>query len=117
MRDDRAYLEHILQCIRKIQEDVKGGRNQFFASHTISDAVIRNLQVLAESAKRLSDEVKSVHPEIEWASIAGLRNILVHAYFEVDLDVVWGIVNSDLPRLKAAVLAMLGGNEPEAPPA
>ncbi len=108
MRDDRVYLEHILQCIRKIQDDVKGGRDQFFASHTINDAVIRNLQVLAESTKRLSDEVKSARPEIEWASIAGLRNVLVHAYFEVDLNVVWGIVNTDLPRLKEAVLAMLG---------
>ena len=116
MKDDRAYLQHILQCVRKIEEDVKAGRDQFFASHTISDAVIRNLQVLAESTKRLSDEIKSACPEIEWASIAGLRNVLVHAYFEVDLAVVWGIVKSDLPRLKATVLTMLDRNEPESPP-
>jgi uncharacterized protein with HEPN domain len=88
MKDDRAYLQHVLRCIRKIEEDVKGGHDQFFASHTISDAVIRNLQILAESTKRLSDEVKAAHPEIEWASIAGLRNVLVHAYFDVDLEVV-----------------------------
>ena len=117
MKDDRTYLQHILQCVRKIEEDVKAGRDQFFASHTISDAVIRNLQILAESTKRLSDEVKAAHPEIEWASIAGLRNVLVHAYFDVDLEVVWGIVKSDLPRLKTAVLTMLGRDEPEASPA
>jgi len=108
MKDDRAYLQHILECIRKIEEDVKGGRNAFFSSHTISDAVIRNPQVLAESTKRLSDELKSAHGEIEWASIAGLRNVLVHAYFDVDLEVVWGIVHVDLPRLKQAILPILG---------
>ena len=116
MRDDVAYLQHILQCIRKIEEDVKGGRDHFFVSHTTSDAVIRNLQVLAESTKRLSHDLKSAHPEIEWANIAGLRNVLVHAYFDVDLDVVWGIVKSDLPTLKRTVVAMLGQIESEAPP-
>lgn len=112
MKDDRAYLQHILECIRKIDEDVKGGRDLFFASHTISDAVIRNLQVLAESTKRLSDELKSAQPEIEWASIAGLRNVLVHAYFDVDLEVVWGIVQADLPRLRQAILTILGSASP-----
>jgi uncharacterized protein with HEPN domain len=116
MRDDRAYLQHIRECIRRIQEDVNGGRDQFFTSHTIQDAVIRNLQTLAESTKRLSDEIKLADPEIEWASIAGLRNVLVHGYFEVDLEVVWGIVQADLPKLKQVVLAMLGRHELEAPP-
>ena len=107
MRDDRAYLLHILQCIERIEEDVGGGRDLFFASHTLQDAVIRNLQVLAESTKRLSDEVKVKNAEIEWASIAGLRNVLVHAYFEVNLDTVWRIVESDLPGLKKAVIATI----------
>jgi uncharacterized protein with HEPN domain len=67
---------------------------------------------LAESTKRLSDELKSAHREIEWASIAGLRNVLVHAYFDVDLEVVWGIVQVDLPRLKQAILPILGSLSP-----
>lgn len=112
MKDDRAYLQHILECIRKIEEDVQGGRAPFFASHTISDAVIRNLQVLAQSTKRLSDELKSAHREVEWASIAGLRNVLVHAYFDVGLEAVWGIVQADLPRLKQAILTILGSVSP-----
>ncbi|HYV07865.1 MAG TPA: HepT-like ribonuclease domain-containing protein [Blastocatellia bacterium] len=89
MKDDLAYLAHISECIRRIQEDVNGGRDEFFASHTIQDAVIRNLQTLSESTKRLSSEIKAANPEIEWSSIAGLRNVLVHAYFDVDLDVIW----------------------------
>jgi uncharacterized protein with HEPN domain len=107
MRGDRAYLAHILECLRRIQEDVGGGREQFFASHTIQDAVIRNLQTLAESTKRLSDAVKASHSEVEWSNIAGLRNILVHAYFDVDLEIVWGIVQSDLPKLTQAVVEIL----------
>jgi uncharacterized protein with HEPN domain len=103
MKDDLAYLAHISECIRRIQEDVNGGRDEFFASHTIQDAVIRNLQTLSESTKRLSSEIKAANPEIEWSSIAGLRNVLVHAYFEVDLDVIWRIVQHDLPKLKEAV--------------
>ncbi len=107
MRGDQAYLAHILECLRRIEEDVGGGREQFFASHTIQDAVIRNLQTLAESTKRLSDGVKASRPEVEWSNIAGLRNILVHAYFDVDLEIVWGIVQSDLPKLKQAVAEIL----------
>jgi uncharacterized protein with HEPN domain len=107
MKDERAYLAHILECIRRIQEDTAGGREQFFASHIIQDAVIRNLQTLAESTKRLSEELKAAHPEVEWSSIAALRNVLVHAYFDVDLEVVWGIVQNDLPGLSQVVSAIL----------
>ncbi|PYT29436.1 MAG: hypothetical protein DMG57_11705 [Acidobacteria bacterium] len=71
---------------------------------------MRNLEVLAESTKRLSDDLKSAHPEIEWANLAGLRNLLVHADFDVDLEVVWGIVKSDLPALKRTGMAILGAD-------
>jgi uncharacterized protein with HEPN domain len=107
MRGDRAYLAHILECLRRIQEDVGGGRERFFASHTTQDAVIRNLQTLAESTKRLSADIKATRPEVEWSNIAGLRNVLVHAYFDVDLEIVWGIVQGDLPKLKQAVVEIL----------
>ena len=73
----------------------------------IQDAVIRNLQVMAESTQRLSDELKAAHPEIQWHGIAGFRNLLVHDYFGVDLRVVWQIVAKDVPELKASVLRML----------
>jgi uncharacterized protein with HEPN domain len=107
MKDERAYLAHILECIRRIQEDTAGGCEEFFASHIVQDAVIRNLQTLAESTKRLSEGLKAAYPQVEWSSIAGLRNVLVHAYFDVDLEVVWGIVESDLPGLRQVVSAIL----------
>ncbi len=107
MKDDRTYLLHIQECILRIEEDVRDGRTAFELSHMIQDAVIRNLQVLAESTKRLSDAAKSTNSAIDWAGIAGFRNMLVHDYFSVDLGVVWKIVAEDIPALKTAILEML----------
>ena len=108
MKDDRKYLLHILECIQRIEEDVSGGRSAFDASHMIQDAVLRNLQVIAESTKRLSDALKATHPEFDWSGIAVFRNFLVHDYLGVDLGVVWKIVTEDVPKLKAVILQMLG---------
>lgn len=74
-------------------------------STMVQDAVLRNLQVLAESTQRLSDSFKDSHPEIEWHQIAGLRNILVHNYLGIDLETVWATVIKKLPELKLVVQA------------
>jgi uncharacterized protein with HEPN domain len=110
VKDDRTYLLHIQECIVRIEEDVRDGRAVFEASHMIQDAVIRNLQVLAESGKRLSEGLKSTHPKINWAGITGFRNLLVHDYFSVDIGVVWQIIAEDVPTLKQAVLKMLASS-------
>lgn len=86
MKDDIVYLRHIEDCIRRIEEDTAGGRDGFLTSHTLQDAVIRNLQTLAESTQRLSDNLKDAHPEIEWYRIAAFRNVLVHDYLGVDIE-------------------------------
>lgn len=77
-----------------------------FDSHTLRDAIIGNVQVLCESAKRLDDELKAGHPEVDWRSVAGMRSVLVHDYFELDLEAIWDIVTRDLPVLKEAVSAI-----------
>ena len=66
MRDDTVYLRHILESIRRIEENVADGRDRFLASHTLQDAVLRNLQTMAESTQRISDDLKAAHPDIEW---------------------------------------------------
>ena len=73
----------------------------------IQDAVLRNLQVLSESCQRLSAPLKSRWPQVEWSEIAAFRNVLVHDYLGIDLEQVWKIVQSDVPRLKASVASML----------
>jgi uncharacterized protein with HEPN domain len=107
VKDDQKYLLYILECIARIEEDVRDGPAAFDSSHMIQDAVMRNLQVMAESTQRLSGELKAANPEILWSGIAGFRNLLVHDYFGVDLRTVWQIVMKDVPELKAAVLRML----------
>lgn len=107
MKEERRYLLHIAESIRRIQEDIAGGRAVFETSHTIQDAVLHNLQLIAESTKRLSDATKAAHSEIDWRAITGLRNFLVHDYLSVDLEVVWQIVVRDVPLLKTTVAAIL----------
>ena len=107
MKDDAVYLNHILDCIHRIEEDIAEGRARFMASHTVQDAVLRNLQVLAESAGRLSDSIKATQPDIEWREIGAFRNVLVHDYLGIDLVTIWDITQSDIPRLKRTVVAML----------
>jgi uncharacterized protein with HEPN domain len=107
MKDDSVYLHHIIECIRRIEQNVKGGREQFMASHTLQDAVIRNLQTMAESTQRISDDLKQVHPEIEWHRITAFRNVLVHDYLGLDIERIWEITQREVPELKQAILAML----------
>ncbi len=107
MKDDAFYLHQIMECIRRIEEDVAGGQEDFKASHTIQDAVLRNLQIMTESTQHLSDALKSIHPDIEWQRIAAFRNVLVHNYLGIDLDRIWEIIQRDVRALKRAILLML----------
>ena len=111
MKDDRVYLGHILRCISRIEEYVTGSREDFSSSHLVQDAVLRNLQTMAESTQRLSRAAKERRPEVDWAALAGLRNVLVHAYLGVDLDQIQRALEQDMPRLKAACDALLEGLE------
>ena len=62
MKDDRIYLRHILDCIRRVEEDTAGGKDAFLSSHTLQDAVLRNLQTMTESTQRLSESKKNITP-------------------------------------------------------
>ncbi len=107
--DDELYLEHIRECIELIEAYMKDmpDLKTFLADRKTQDAVLRNLQVMAESTQRLSAELKAERPDVAWSSIAGLRNILVHAYLGVNLTTIWRIVQSDIPALKGAVIELL----------
>ena len=106
-KDDTVYFRHILDRIRRIEEDTVDGRERFMASHTIQDAVLRSLQIMAESTQRLSETAKATQPQIEWLKIAAFRNILVHDYLRIDLDTVWDVTQQSIPELKHAVEEIL----------
>ena len=118
MKDDRLYLIHIDECICRIQAYTADGKEAFLADTKTQDAVLRNVQVLAESTQRLGDEVKAEHTGVDWRGIAAFRNVVVHNYLGVDLEQIWDIVEGDLPFLKAKITMILEGDEqaPAGPP-
>ena len=108
MKEDAVYVQHILECIARIEQYTQAGRAAFVASTLIQDGVIRNLQTLGQSALKLSTALQAAHPEVDWKSIVGLRNVLVHDYLGVNVTRIWEIVAQDLPDLKAKVVALRG---------
>jgi uncharacterized protein with HEPN domain len=96
----------MLECLSRIAEYTAGDRRRFETSNLVQDAVIRNLQTLAESSQRLSKGMKASEPQVPWRNLAGFRNVVVHAYLSLDLGLVWRIVEQDLPSLETALARM-----------
>ena len=109
MKDDTVSLRYIFEMIRRVEENTRQGKEAFMASHTLQDAVLRNLQTMSETTQRLSETLKATRPDVEWARIAAFRNVLVHDYLGIDLERIWSILQNDVPILKAAIVEMLKG--------
>ena len=109
MRDDRLYLLHIVECIERIEKYVAGGRDSFMESTLVQDAVMRNLQILGESTRRLSSATMAKCPGVDWRGISGFRNVMVHDYLGVTLLRVWEVVEQDLPMLRRQTEALIQG--------
>ncbi|WP_432822977.1 HepT-like ribonuclease domain-containing protein [Trichloromonas sp.] len=104
---DQIYVAHMLECIQRVERYVGTDKDQFLTNTLLQDAVMRVLQVMAESGQRLSSDIKSTQNQIDWRAIAGFRNILVHDYLGgIDLELIWVTVQQDLPVLKNALLKM-----------
>ncbi len=104
----RILLEHILESISLIEQYVgQMSRNEFIRSPQVQDAVIRRLQIIGEAVKSLRDDLWSRYPGLPWRQIAGMRDVLIHKYFAVDLILVWNVIRRDLPALKATLEEIL----------
>ena len=100
-KDPKVLLQHILQSIELIEEYTQQLSVQEFLKLTsIQDAVIRRLEVIGEAAKNLPPEFKEKYQDIPWRKIAGMRDVLIHEYFGVDLNLTWQVARNDLPLLK-----------------
>ncbi|WP_414564982.1 MULTISPECIES: DUF86 domain-containing protein [unclassified Anabaena] len=106
MKDSRIYLIHIRDCIIRIKQYTVDGKDIFFQDIKTQDAVLRNIQVMCESVQKLPNDWKNQYPEIEWNNIAGFRNRLTHEYLNVDLDIVWSVVEKYLPELERTIDTM-----------
>lgn len=103
MRDDRERFLDILESIERIEKYTAQGRRTFEENELIQTWVIHHLQIIGEAARSISEDFKEAHPGIPWSSMIGMRNILVHAYFGIDLEVTWSVIERDLPDLKAKI--------------
>lgn len=111
MKNASAYLKHINDAIAKIEKYTKGGQKQFMEDTMIQDSVVRNLEIIGEAAKNLPADLRRANPKVPWRSVTGMRNVLIHEYFGVDLRIVWKVVAHRLPVLKGHVLTMLAKNK------
>ena len=107
MKDERIYLGHIRDAISDIRAYASVGEEVFLADFMRQDAIIRKLEIIGEAVKQLSEATRAQRPEIPWKRIAGMRDRLSHAYFGVDLGLVWRVVERDLQPLEAAVAVLL----------
>ncbi len=107
MKDDRLYLSNIKECIERIESYTSDGKEVFLKTIIIQDAVIRNFEIIGEATKRLSTEFRASYPDIPWQQMAGFRDVLIHDYLKINLNRVWGVVEQNLPQLKAVIEKIL----------
>jgi len=110
VKDDRLYLHHMLERCLRIRRFIQPGREAFMASEELQDAVIRNVEVIGEAAKRVSAEARTGLASLDWKAICGMRDVLIHDYIGVDLDEVWNVASSRIPELQYALERFLGAH-------
>jgi uncharacterized protein with HEPN domain len=104
-KDPRIFIEHILECIERIEGYVKNvTKDEFLKSTQLQDAVIRRIEIIGEAVKNLPAEAKKKYPDIAWKDIAGMRDILIHGYFGVDLELTWKAAKENVRDLKKKIL-------------
>jgi len=104
-KDDLVFLEHILDSINAIESFSKGLTKENLISNRLKQsAIVREIEIIGEAVKNISESLKESHREVEWKDIVGARDKMIHHYFGVDLNIVWGIIIEDLPTLKKQII-------------
>ena len=101
---DKVRLEHIVQAIERIKRYTNGKRfDDLVEDDMMYYAVVKNIEIIGEAANLLTNEFKSEHPDTQWKLITGMRNYIVHEYFQVDNTVIWDVIQNDLPNLETQI--------------
>ncbi len=108
MKDERVYLLHAIEAIDAILSYTADGRDAFFADRKTQDAVIRNIEIIGQAVKGISDKTRTFESAVPWRQIAGMRDKLIHEYFGVDLNLVWDVVERKLPVLRPQLEKLSG---------
>jgi uncharacterized protein with HEPN domain len=107
-KSDFVFLNHVLDAINQIEIYTSGlSYHQFSGDRLKQDGVIRQLEIIGEASRSLSDGFRAQHADLPWQQIIGLRNRLIHAYFDINLGIIWDIVQVDIPALKRGVGSLL----------
>ncbi len=107
-RDPRVYLEDVLESIRRINTYITGLDEERLAADQLRlDAVVRNLEVIGEAVKQLPEEITQQQSHVEWRKIGGLRDILIHHYFGIDVGIIWDVVQNKLPDFERQIRTIL----------
>jgi len=106
--DNIAYIHHIADRVEKITEYAKNHTQEEFINNEWDQAALmRHLEIVGEAANNLESEFRAKYPEVQWRKIIDLRNVLIHNYLEVDIEIMWSIVSHDIPLLKREIDAIL----------
>jgi uncharacterized protein with HEPN domain len=107
-RDDRVYLNHMLDAITQVETYLNSAtKQQFIEENMLHDAVIRQLEIVGEASRNISEEIQEKYSLVPWGQIIAMRNRIVHAYFDVNLEIAWDIYTHDLPELKLQIQKIL----------
>jgi len=107
-RDYKTYLNDILKAISRVENYTENlVLDDFSESNLYQDAVIRNLEIIGEAVKHIPNNLRKKYPDIEWKKIAGLRDILAHAYFGIDIEIVWDVIQNKIPEFKEQITLIL----------
>ncbi|MHB9038055.1 MAG: HepT-like ribonuclease domain-containing protein [Armatimonadota bacterium] len=107
MRDDRERLVDMLESVERIEKHSGVDRCYFDGNEMLQTWMVHNIQIIGEAASKIGEEFRARHSQVPWRAIASMRNTLVHAYFQVDLDEIWSVIQNDLPLLKQQVTQIL----------
>ncbi|KAF5421314.1 MAG: putative conserved protein, contains HEPN domain [Candidatus Methanocomedens sp.] len=100
-KEPEVFIEHILESIELIENYTANKTiSDFIESVQLQDSIIRRIEIIGEAVKNLPAEVKSNYPDVPWKNIAGMRDVLIHKYFGIDLELTWQVVQNDIPDLK-----------------